>query len=135
MTPVERLQAAIEKLEQHEGETWFFASPSDEGLLSRQGWIDALNPGGGRQVLGLIGRSDAELILTLHRTIDAQLLVLRHALARAEAKIAGGGIERHVWSHEQDALTLADAILNTPALAEGDRNSHDSSTTTNGEQS
>lgn len=80
MTPVERLQAAIEKLEAAQGETWYFTTPSDEGLLSRQGWIDAVNPGGGRQVLGLIGPADAGRILMLHRTIDAQLAILRFAV-------------------------------------------------------
>ena len=53
----------------------------------------------------------AELIVTLHATIDAQLDILQHALARAEAKIAGGGVEHVVWSHTRDALALADAIL------------------------
>lgn len=111
MNPTERLQAAIEKLEAAQGETWYFTTPGDEGLLSRQGWIDAVNPGGGRQVLGLIGPGDADRILMLHRTIDAQLWILQHELARAEAKIAGGGVERAVWSSSRDALALADAIL------------------------
>lgn len=117
MTPVERLQGAIAKLQQYEGETWSSWPSEDAGYCG----IAAANPGGGRQVIGewVESEHDADLIVTLHRTIEAQLLILRHALARAQAKISGGGISRAVWSHERDALTLADATLNTPALAEG----------------
>lgn len=99
MTPVERLQAAIEKLEAAQGETWYFTTPGDEGLLSRQGWIDAVNPGGGRQVLGLIGPGDAARILMLHRTIDAQLAILRTSVT------LDGLVPM------DQALALADAIL------------------------
>lgn len=116
MTPTERLQAAIDKLEQHTGETWYFASPSDAGLLSRQGWIDAINPAGEREVLGLVGPGDAELIVTLHRTIDAQLSLLRHA---KDVAAHLRPLSYHELAFIDDALNLADAILGTPALAEG----------------
>jgi len=54
--------------------------------------------------------AEAHLIVTLHRTIDAQLAILRHSLARALSKIEHGGRTEPVWSHEHDALALADAI-------------------------
>ncbi len=112
MSPVERLQAAIEKLEAAKGETWYFTTPSDEGLLSRQGWIDAVNPGGGRQVLGLIGPGDADRILMLYRTIDAQLAILQRGLNHVQ----GVTPPREFKSLAVDvllcyALDLADAIL------------------------
>ncbi|MFN4000887.1 hypothetical protein [Microcella sp.] len=115
MTPVERLQAAIATLTDFTGEDWH-ASTYINGVTD----IEATNPGGGRRVItDLFLSDDAHLIVTLHRTIDAQLQILQHALARAKAKIAGGGVAHAVWSHERDALALSDAILNTPALAEG----------------
>lgn len=75
MTPVERLQAAIEKLQQW-SEKPFWPEYADE--------VDAL----------------------LHRTIDAQLAILRGVLEAAN-------IERH-WEtlvYTRNALVLADAIL------------------------
>lgn len=117
MTPTERLQAAIDKLEQlrtgsTQGEWWathgrlspdIFAGTgsSDDVLVVSDGHLDA----------------DAELIVTLHRTIDAQLSLLRHAekflasVGHHTSNIAGPFID--------DALNLADAIIGTPALAEG----------------
>lgn len=72
--PVERLQAAIEKLEQYQGETWNLWPSEDAGYYG----IAAANPGGGRQVVGewVESEHDADLIVTLHRTIEAQLRVL-----------------------------------------------------------
>lgn len=100
MTPVEKLQAAIEKLEHHVDESWhgFYG-------VSR-GQIEASNPGGARRVSGTLRREDAELIVTLHRTIDAQLAILRDVLEAAN-------IERH-WDtlvYTLNAVALADAIL------------------------
>lgn len=123
MTPVERLQAAIATLTNFTGEDWH-ASTYINGVTD----IEATNAGGGRRVItDLFLSDDAHLIVTLHHTIDAQLQILQHALARAEAKLASGRVQHAVWSHERDALRLADAILDTPALAEGaDRSSHNS---------
>ena len=107
MTPAERLRAAIADLEQQR----YRAKPGrwtiSNGAVMHSGGI-GLNPVLLRQPNS---QADAELIVTLHRTIDAQLTILRHELARAEAKIAGGGVEHVVWSHTRDALALADAIL------------------------
>lgn len=76
MTPIERLEAAIEKLEQHSGETWHEDGYDGFGTLA----VNASNSGGGRNVAGLMGPGDAHLIVTLHRTIDAQLAILRFAV-------------------------------------------------------
>jgi hypothetical protein len=118
VTSVERLQAAIEKLEAAQGETWYFTTPGDEGLLSRQGWIDAVNPGGGRQVLGLIGPGDADRILMLHRTIDAQIAVLMAGLDRVERWLSPDSefgfdpdLDGDGSAAAPEALALADAIL------------------------
>lgn len=83
MTPAERLQAAIEKLQHTKSQTTHW--PAIDGVSKH--------------------------VMLLWRTIDAQLTILRHELARAEAKIANGAVERHVWAHTADALALADAIL------------------------
>lgn len=74
MTPVERLQAAIEKLEHHIDESWhLFHGHMGSG-------IEASNPGGGRLITGEIRGEDADLIVTLHRTLVAQLAILRFAV-------------------------------------------------------
>lgn len=36
---------------------------------------------------------------------------LDHAAIRAESNIEHGGASRHVWSHQRDALAVADAYL------------------------
>lgn len=105
MTPVQRLQAAIEKLEQHVGEQWDFWSEEDDPF-----GIIASNPGGGREVVGpwVSRQVDADLIVTLHRTIDAQLAILRFAV---------DGLY-----DLPEFVALADAILGrSPAPALSDR--------------
>lgn len=115
MTPAERLQAAIDKLEAAQGETWH-DSPTIESPWGPRAVIAASNPGGGHHVTaGTVSADDAETIVTLHRTMDAQIAILRTTLLRAEAAISGGAIVRHVWSRDQAALALADAILGHPA--------------------
>lgn len=97
MTPVERLQAAIDKLELFAGETW---TTSDCTGLTEDDLVDieASNPGGGRLITPWpMRRFDSELIVTLHRTIVAQLAILRFAVA--------GGYDL------PEFLMLADAIL------------------------
>lgn len=108
--PVERLRAAIEKLEQYRGEHWGFWSEEDDPF-----GIIAGNPGGGREVVGpwIPRQADAELIVTLHSTIDAQLAIMRHTLAHYSGDL-GISTNRHI-------VALADAILGhspAPALSE-----------------
>ncbi len=115
MTPVERLQAAIDKLEQlrdaaepvrHDSE-WVVTHEVTETMR----WITVLDSHNGGYDGGIIveqvtSEARAQLIVTLHRTIDAQLLMLRTVLDAAN-------IERN-WDtlvYTEATLALADAIL------------------------
>lgn len=105
MNAVEKLQAAIDKLEALRGsdrEEWVAIGGDDEYL--RLGDIATAGPEGGRYVIAEHARHDAELIVTLHRTIDAQLAILRMALHY----VAGGF--RYGFVEEQ-GINLATAIL------------------------
>lgn len=103
MTPVERLQAAIEKLETAKrDEKW--GPAFGDGFLAIQAqdsddhW---------RWVSNELAPDDARLIVTLHRTIDAQLAILHFAVD---------------GRYEPEFLALADAILgHSPAPALSDR--------------
>lgn len=125
MTPVERLQAAIVKLEALKDAapsgpwTWNekFGADDDYGL--------ALTNGEATEIIGAYNhhccafRDDpyvadgaADLIVTLHRTIDAQLAILRFGINRQRAvdwtsRLAG---DKHVEAASLE-LALADAIL------------------------
>ena len=100
MTPAERLQSAIDKL---------------NTIRNHLVALSALDKLAGYE-------------RHLNQTIDAQIAILQHTLERAHASIRSGAIERFVWSRDQDALHLADAILNRTALAVGDRISTESRT-------
>lgn len=105
MTPVERLQAAIEKLEAVQGETWDAERWEPHGMWA----VNAANPGGGRVVMAdRLLESDAHLIVTLHRTIDAQLAILREALFQLEGAPARAGF---IGNEFNLFMRLADAIL------------------------
>lgn len=118
MTPVERLQAAIQKLERLQsstslGEWWRTPASILDGqtrVFAANGLIDD------QQVCAEVAPADADLIVTLHRTIDAQLTVLRIALAWA---VAMAGKEPHTSGYVENGLVLADAINGVPAPAEG----------------
>jgi hypothetical protein len=101
MNAVEKLEAAITKLETLKADAkpgpWTIAPPHNIDVDWR--CIDSH----GGVCLADATVADAELIVTLHRTIDAQLAILRAALA----------IER-VWPIENggaNVVALADAIL------------------------
>ena len=111
MNPVERLQAAVEKLEQ-------LKADSTPGPWSVNVHHNAMHsaefraPGpwnGFLLVAAHVNDGDPELIVALHRTIDAQLSLLRHA-----EKFLGN-VGHHTSSIAapfiDDALALADAIL------------------------
>lgn len=116
MSQVELLTRAIERLETLRAEStpkpWHYAV--DDLTNEVDVWHDQehrshianFGVAGMPRVL-----SDADLIVTLHRTIDAQLAVLRNALGRATSKISMGGGAAAVWSNEHDAVALAHAIL------------------------
>lgn len=102
MSPAERMQAAIKKLERLRAAstrgTW---RQVGSAIMNSVGWV-----------MGYPSRlEDAELVVALHRSIDAQLAILTHGLARAVSKVEHGGKADAVWSNERDALLLADAIL------------------------
>lgn len=96
MTPIEKLDAAIAKLEKlRDGEIWMRSS---HGIREATGSKRLVSPA--------LSGMDTELILLLHRTIDAQLEILRRVLEAEK-------IERY-WEtliYTQTAIGLADAIL------------------------
>lgn len=119
-TPIERLQAAIEKLKQQRKDTfgqgehgWWVeeqqANPAFEAEVRAKGVPDGFHDG----IAMVQDIADAELIVTLHRTIDAQLAILRHVATHYSGDL-GIGTNRHV-------VALADAILGhvpAPELSE-----------------
>jgi hypothetical protein len=107
MSPVERLQAAIDKLEQMR---------TDRGYVEVNGWLAEENPGDtARSWLeprdDLSPITNDELIVTLYRTIDAQLAVLRDAHER----YSHNPEKEPVSPSGKNAVALADAILNQGA--------------------
>lgn len=98
MTPVERLQAAIEKLE---------ALRRERGYVEHNGWLAEEVPGDTLRYTfeDLSPVTNDELIVTLHRTIDAQLAILRHAISEYEPR------DDTMTFITEDGLALADAIL------------------------
>lgn len=89
MTPTERLQAAIDNLEQLRAESsgpnpWIVDRDFPQIVLhpdqSGNSWDGTVVADTGQDELGLPRTpADARLIVTLHRTIDAQLAILRFA--------------------------------------------------------
>lgn len=114
MTPVELLHAAIDKLERLKADTAY--------QITADGWlIEYVSVG-----TELVPRFEPapltsdELIVTLHRTIDAQLAILRAAVVwfekaavewSSETWIKHPELAGAVQSVLQQELALADAIL------------------------
>ena len=100
MTPAERLQAAIEKLETLRAQTGYYQS---------HGWlVENVTVGfeyDPREEQAPL--TNDELIVTLHRTIDAQLAWLRDQRDRVARDLNQVSIDFHY----RYALALADAIL------------------------
>ena len=112
MNAVERLTAAIEKLEALKAEA--FAGPWEalgSGVEHGDHWYVL----SGRESILYISANDgsdeefrqptAELIVTLHRTIDAQLAILRWSLNEIEYE------NGEVVYYDEHTVALADAIL------------------------
>lgn len=104
MTPAETIQAAIDKLESQ-------SAVSRTTVIGR--WANDEEDSG--EVTGSHGSvgefwhvANADLVVTLHRTIDAQLAVLDRGLSDDETDDQGG------W-HDSEALMLARAILGETA--------------------
>jgi hypothetical protein len=94
---VERLEAAITKLEGLRGSK---PESGDREWTQRGRTIFAFD---GTPVAKDVLSWDRDLIVTLHRTIDAQLAILRHVRAHYSGDL-GISTNRHV-------VALADAIL------------------------
>lgn len=127
MSAVERLQAAIDKLERQRHDSagrgahaWAAHSTTDkpsghDAAIRGVGFPDDFFDG----VADVYDPADAELIVTLHRTIDAQLAILRDGIARVHSWTdpdSQVGYEPHLdgpYPPGADAtyLALADAIL------------------------
>lgn len=112
MSPVERLEAAIEKLE-----TLRAGSASDLPWSSSGGvvevWDDRTDSGAVifRPTVrwsDRVAAHNASLVVTLHRTIDAQLDLLRLARGFYGAQITG---PEAASAFAESVLALTDAIL------------------------
>lgn len=104
MSPIEKLEAAIAKLEKLKAaaradvEVW--VAYDDLGIWAIRTTNDS--------AIGIdFFREDAELIVTLHRTIDAQLAILRLELHMARTY----GWPQFPFDERLAVLALADAIL------------------------
>ena len=114
MSEVERLQAAIDKLEalkagsdpiRHDS-TWVLDYDVAGFEHRRILVLDSHNGGyDGSIVADVTSEGRAQLIVTLHRTIDAQLAILRHAIDEYEPR------DDSMSFITEDGMTLADAIL------------------------
>jgi hypothetical protein len=106
VTPVEKLEAAIAKLERlrefSNGTSWSSSPVGGTGYRDIEIVIRADNfpDGFDDRIAEVPDAGDARLIVTLHRTIDAQLRILNRGVRDDE----------ELW-HDLEALALADAIL------------------------
>lgn len=108
MNAVERLQAAIEKLV-----TLKVESTPGPWIYGGQGWLFGGKRYTDDELGDLFGElkyldADGVLIVTLHRTIDAQLAILLFGVKRLTAVQTLTGKHAEAHAHE---LALADAIL------------------------
>jgi hypothetical protein len=114
MTPVEKLEAAITKLEElkrdgHPG-PWH-GNVTIRGVLRVQSGLAVV-----AEVLNTTedeDEIDLDLIVTLHRTIDAQLAILRRGVSEVDGYTAADGRFWAVaWLEEHSTtVDLASAIL------------------------
>ena len=122
MTPAERLQAAIWKLEQLKSEA--FPGPWEiltSGVEGGDHWYITADNEAILYVTANDGSDEelraptAALVTVLHRTIDAQLAILRFGVKRQEAVDWLSRINKPGPDLQQDAaaleLALADAII------------------------
>lgn len=92
MTPLEELQAAHKRLSELREAA--FPGPWSRGDRAPAGWgRDDLNTvaceNGGGEVTDYIDVTNVDLIVTLHRTIDAQLVILATAMQDYEGIFVG----------------------------------------------
>jgi hypothetical protein len=104
MSAVEEIQAAIDKLTEMRGDSaeWWVFEPDPNAIYQ------TTEDGREDHVLDTVEESDRDLIVTLHRTIDAQLAILADTLNAFSNPIpAFIGYEEQIY-HAQ--LMLARAI-------------------------
>lgn len=111
MSAVERVEAAIAKLEDLRGA----AAPGvwvawREGLPGRERFGVETGAEGADVVWRAARAADAELVEVLHRTIDAQLAILRDNLTRYGDKLEDGWLPT-IGGPLANVLALVDAIL------------------------
>lgn len=112
LSPGERLEAAIEKLEALKaestqptgGKAWIQGRPWRHYEKPTEVYTGEMSIDSQDIVHGLPEPADAELIVTLHRTIDAQIYILKAALVRKVNRFG-----EYVFADE--AVALAGAIL------------------------
>ena len=112
MNAVERIEAAIERLEARRdastrGRWEFSLDPFSESVAYVIGSSEAY------ELASDLIEEDADLIVTLHRTIDAQLAILREAHRFATHRYAALFTFPYIPS-DWNAVALADAILGAP---------------------
>lgn len=109
MNALERLEAAIAKLEAERASAEPGVWAIDSAQLDQPGFMFAprVCAGCGRNCA--LEPEDAALIVTLHRTIEPQLALLRYGLQQEQARVKYPGY----WYSPVDpgVLALADAIL------------------------
>lgn len=114
MTPVERLQAAIEKLERLKAESTpgpWSVNVHHNAMHSAE--FRAPGPWNGFMLVAAhVNDADPDLIVTLHRTINAHLAILQFGVQRQKAVdwLNRPGSDKHVEAARLE-LALADAIL------------------------
>lgn len=112
MTPLEELQAAHKRLSElwnRTGGNYWQAGRCDPG----EGWFYVQNADTGEQELYTERGTNVDLIVTLHRTINAQLAILsRVAEQSTPVDSADATTRAYYWSASApyDALRLARAI-------------------------
>lgn len=100
MTPLEELQAAHKRLSEMSAASRASAPwPWAAGETDVEDMVPSIEASHGL-VAHLFRPADRDLIVTLHRTIDAQLAVLERAITREHVK----------WGADVPALGLARAI-------------------------
>lgn len=113
---VERLEAAIDKLETLKQES--FDGPWVANHPFSYSWITGARYAGMQsKIADRVRKPDAELIVTLHRTIDAQLAILRDNLER----YSRNPDKEPVAPTGKNAVALADAILSGGPLLPSER--------------
>lgn len=109
MSVVDEIHDAIEALERVRGDAseWWAFEPDPTAIYQTNEF------GTERHVLDTVKESDRDLIVTLHRTIDAQLAILRDLQERISGRVSPDW--EPIAPSGRNALALARAINGVPA--------------------